>query len=195
MSMMGEINFFLGLQVKQFATGIFINQSKYIFDILKKFKMENCTTVATLMAPGSKIDPDGKDVNLTNYRGMIGSLMYLTASRPDIVFSTCLCARFQAKPKESHLGAVKRIFRYLKGTPYLGLWYPKGIGYELPAYSDADFGGSMLGRKSTSGHVQFLGDKLVSWASKKQNYVSTSTAEAEYVAAASCCSKVLWMKT
>lgn len=149
------------------------------------------------MAPGSKIgpDPDGKNVNVTLYRGMIGSLMYLTASRPDIMFSTCLCVRFQANPKESHLGFVKRIFRYLKGTPYLGIWYPKGTGYELTAYSDADFGGSMLDRKSTSGHVQFLGDKLVSWASKKQNCVSTSIAEAEYVAAASCCSQVLWMKT
>ncbi|KAI3730029.1 hypothetical protein L6452_18705 [Arctium lappa] len=197
MSMMGEMNFFLGLQVKQFSTGIFINQSKYILDILRKYKMENCKPIGTLMAPGTKIstDPSGKSVDVRNYRGMIGSLMYLTSSRPDIMFSTCLCSRYQTAPKESHLAAVKRIFRYLKGTADLGLWYPKDTGFQLTAYSEADHAGCMLDRKSTSGHVQFLGDKLVSWASKKQLCISTSTAEAEYVAAASCCSQVLWMRT
>ncbi|KAI3735634.1 hypothetical protein L6452_15141 [Arctium lappa] len=195
MSMMGEMNFFLGLQVKQLSTGIFINQSKYILDILQKYKMENCKSIGTPMAPGTKIhtDPSGKSVDVRTYRGMIGSLMYLTSSRPDIMFSTCLCSRYQAAPKESHLAAVRRIFRYLKGTADLGLWYPKDTGFQLTAYSDADHAGCMLDRKSTYGHVQFLGDKLVSWASKKQLCVSTSTAEAEYVAAASCCSQVLWM--
>ncbi|KAJ9536524.1 hypothetical protein OSB04_un000276 [Centaurea solstitialis] len=189
MSMMGEINFFLGLQVKQFTDGIFINQSKYIFDLLKKYDMSSCNSIGTPMATGNKIGPDheGKDVDLRTYRGMVGSLMYLTASRPDIMFATCVCARYQAKPKESHLAAVKRIFRYLKGTPYYGLWYPKGLGFELQAYSDADYGGCNMDRKSTSGHIQLLGNKLVSWASKKQQCVSTSTAESEYVAAASCC--------
>ncbi|KAJ9536426.1 LOW QUALITY PROTEIN: hypothetical protein OSB04_un000384 [Centaurea solstitialis] len=197
MSMMGEINFFLGLQVKQFTDGIFINQSKYIFDLLKKYDMSSCNSIGTPMATGNKIGPDheGKDVDLRTYRGMVGSLMYLTASRPDIMFATCVCARYQAKPKESHLAAVKRIFRYLKGTPYYGLWYPKGLGFELQAYSDADYGGCNMDRKSTSGHIQLLGNKLVSWASKKQQCVSTSTAESEYVAAASCCSQVLWMQT
>ncbi|KAJ9536523.1 hypothetical protein OSB04_un000275 [Centaurea solstitialis] len=197
MSMMGEINFFLGLQVKQFSDGIFINQSKYIFDLLKKYDMSSCNSIGTPMATGNKIGPDheGKDVDLRTYRGMVGSLMYLTASRPDIMFATCVCARYQAKPKESHLAAVKRIFRYLKGTPYYGLWYPKGLGFELQAYSDADYGGCNMDRKSTSGHIQLLGNKLVSWASKKQQCVSTSTAESEYVAAASCCSQVLWMQT
>ncbi|KAJ9541699.1 hypothetical protein OSB04_028205 [Centaurea solstitialis] len=197
MSMMGEINFFLGLQVKQFTDGIFINQSKYIFYLLKKYDMSSCNSIGTPMATGNKIGPDheGKDVDLRTYRGMVGSLMYLTASRPDIMFATCVCARYQAKPKESHLAAVKRIFRYLKGTPYYGLWYPKGLGFELQAYSDADYGGCNMDRKSTSGHIQLLGNKLVSWASKKQQCVSTSTAESEYVAAASCCSQVLWMQT
>ncbi|KAJ9561548.1 hypothetical protein OSB04_006708 [Centaurea solstitialis] len=197
MSMMGEINFFLGLQVKQFPDGIFINQSKYIFDLLKKYDMSSCNSIGTPMATGNKIGPDheGKDVDLRTYRGMVGSLMYLTASRPDIMFATCVCARYQAKPKESHLAAVKRIFRYLKGTPYYGLWYPKGLGFELQAYSDADYCGCNMDRKSTSGHIQLLGNKLVSWASKKQQCVSTSTAESEYVAAASCCSQVLWMQT
>ncbi|KAJ9544933.1 LOW QUALITY PROTEIN: hypothetical protein OSB04_024640 [Centaurea solstitialis] len=197
MSMMGEINFFLGLQVRQFSDGIFINQSKYIFDLLKKYDMSGCHSIGTPMATGNSIGPDheGKDVDLRNYRSMVGSLMYLTVSRPDIMFATCVCARYQAKPKESHLAAVKRIFRYLKGTPYYGIWYPKGLGFELQAYTDADYGGCNMDRKSTSGHLQFLGNKLVSWASKKQQCVSTSTAESEYVAAASCCSQVLWMQS
>ncbi|KAI3735800.1 hypothetical protein L6452_15315 [Arctium lappa] len=197
MNLMGEMNFFLGLQVKQFSTGIFINQSKYIREILRKFQMENTKPIGTPMAPGTKIgtNPSGKAVDIRTYRGMIGSLMYLTSSRPDIMFSTCLCARYQANPKEIHLTAVKRIFRYLKGTADLGLWYPKDTSFELTAYTDADHAGCMLDRKSTSGHVQFLGDKLVSWGSKKQLCVSTSTAEAEYVAAASCCSQVLCMRT
>ncbi|KAJ9547142.1 hypothetical protein OSB04_019685 [Centaurea solstitialis] len=197
MSMMGEINFFLGLQVRQFLDGIFINQSKYIFDLLKKYDMSGCHSIGTPMATGNSIGPDheGKDVDLRNYRSMVGSLMYLTASRPDIMFATCVCAKYQAKPKESHLAAVKRIFRYLKGTPYYGIWYPKGLGFELQAYTEADYGGCNMDRKSTSGHLQFLGNKLVSWTSKKQQCVSTSTAESEYVAAASCCSQVLWMQS
>ncbi|KAI3758622.1 hypothetical protein L6452_06189 [Arctium lappa] len=153
------------LQVKQFSSGNYINQSKYIFDILRKFKMENSKPIGTPMAPGTKIstDPSGKTVDVRTYRGMIGSLMYLTSSRPDIMFSTCLCARYQANPKEIHLSAVKSIFRYLKGTSDLGLWYPKDTSFELTAYIDADHTGCMLDRKSTSGHIQFLGDKLVLW--------------------------------
>ncbi|KAJ9552796.1 hypothetical protein OSB04_016841 [Centaurea solstitialis] len=196
MSMMGELSFFLGLQVKQTKEGIFINQSKYTKDLLKKFSFESCSPMKTPMAPPVKLDsdPNGNSINITEYRGMIGSLLYLTASRPDIMFSTCLCARFQADPKESHLYAVKRIFRYLKGTPDLGLWYPKDSGFDLIGYSDSDFAGSKLDRKSTTGSCQLLGGKLVSWSSKKQHSVSTSTAEAEYVAARSCCAQILWMK-
>ncbi|KAJ9545484.1 hypothetical protein OSB04_025191 [Centaurea solstitialis] len=197
MSMMGELNFFLGIQVKQNPDGIFINQSKYIKDMLKKFSMTDCSPIKTPMPTGNLLGPDlaGKPVDQKIYRSMIGSLLYLTATRPDIMFATCFCARFQATPKESHLAAVKRILRYLKGTPELGLWYPKDSSFELISFTDSDYGGCKLDRKSTSGSCQFLGDKLVSWTSKKQNCVSTSTAEAEYVAAASCCSQVLWMKT
>ncbi|KAJ9544584.1 LOW QUALITY PROTEIN: hypothetical protein OSB04_024291 [Centaurea solstitialis] len=140
-------------------------------------------------------DTSGKPVDQKTYRAIIGSLLYLTASRPDIVFSTGVCARFQCDPRDSHLSAVKRILRYLKGTPDFGLWYPKDSGFELIAYIDSDHAGCKLNRKSTSGACQFLGDKLVSWSSRKQNCVSLSTAEAEYVAAACCCSQVLWMKT
>ena len=103
------------------------------------------------------------------------------------MFATCLCARFQADPRESHLVALKRIFRYFKGTPNLGIWYPRESGFDLIGYSDADYAGCKIDRKSTTGTCQFLGNKLVSWFSKKQNYVSTSTAEAEYIVAGSCC--------
>ncbi|KAJ9548573.1 hypothetical protein OSB04_021116, partial [Centaurea solstitialis] len=150
----------------------------------------------TPMAPSLSLDKDskGKPVDVTLYRGMIGSLLYLTASRPDIMYSTCLCARYQAEPKESHLTAVKRIFRYLKETPNLGLWYSKDSGFDLTAYSDSDFAGCKIDRKSTTGGCHLLGGKLVSWTSKKQNSVSTSTAEAEYVAAEICCAQVLWLR-
>ncbi|KAJ9541735.1 hypothetical protein OSB04_028241 [Centaurea solstitialis] len=197
MSMMGELNFFLGIQVKQNPDDIFINQSKYIKDMLKKFHMTDCSPIKTPMPTGNLLGPDlaGKSVDQKIYRSMIGSLLYLTATGLDIMFATCFCARFQANPKESHLAAVKRILRYLKGTPELGLWYPKDSSFELICFTDSDYGGCKLDRKSTSGSCQFLGDKLVSWTSKKQNCVSTSTAEAKYVAAASCCSQVLWMKT
>nr|GFB07452.1 uncharacterized mitochondrial protein AtMg00810-like [Tanacetum cinerariifolium] len=122
-----------------------------------------------------KLDLVGKPVDHTDYRSMIGSLMYVTSSIPDIMFATCMCARYQANPNEHHVSAVKRIFRYLKGTINLGLWYPKDSGFDLTAYSDADHAGCHLDQKSTSGSVQFLGDKLMCWPSKKQNCVSIST--------------------
>jgi len=196
MSMMGELNYFLGLQIKQTKEGIFINQAKYVKDLLKKFDFEGMKPLSTPMSSSIKIDKDenGKAVDITKYRGMIGSLLYLTASRPDIMYSVCLCARYQSNPKESHLNAVKRIFRYLSGTKNLGLWYPKGTHIDLFSYTDADWAGCTIDRKSTSGTCHFLGFALVSWFSKKQNLVALSTAEAEYISAASCCAQVLWMK-
>jgi hypothetical protein len=196
MSMMGELTYFLGLQVNQTKNGIFISQGKYVKDLLNKFGYKDCSPMKTPMATATKLDEDlsGKSVDVTAYRGMIGSLLYLTASRPDIMFATCLCARYQSCPKESHLQAVKRIFRYLKGSPNLGLWYPKDSGFDLIGYSDSDFAGCKLDRKSTSGGCQLLGNRLVSWSSKKQHSVSISTAEAEYVAAGSCCAQILWMQ-
>ncbi|KAK1424228.1 hypothetical protein QVD17_19549 [Tagetes erecta] len=196
MSSMGEINFFLGLQVKQSADRIFINQSKFVEKLLKKFKIQDFQTIRTPSDVNCKIQPDskGKSVDQTLYRSMIGSLMYLTASRPDIMYAVCVCARYQSDPKESHLVAVKRIFRYLKGKPNLGLWYPYEGNFELYSYSDSDFGGCALDRKSTTGGCQFLGPRLVSWQCKKQTNVSVSTAEAEYIAASAGCSQVLWLQ-
>ncbi|GJU44560.1 putative ribonuclease H-like domain-containing protein [Tanacetum coccineum] len=138
-------------------------------------------------------DEDGEDVDVHVYRSMIGSLMYLTASRLDIMFDVCACARFQVTPKASHLNAVKRIFRYLKHQPKLGLWYPRDSPFELEAFSDSDYGGAILDRKSTTGGCQFLGRRLISWQCKKQTIVANSTTEAECVAAANCCGQVLWI--
>ena len=196
MSMMGELNFFLGLQIKQTSNGTMIHQQKYVKELLKRFDMDNAKEIDTPIATATKLDLDehGISVDQKLYRGMIGSLLYLTASRPDIVFSVGLCARFQSDPKESHLKAVKRILRYLKGTGPLGLWYPKGGSFNLVGYTDADYAGFLVDRKSTSGMAHFLGECLVSWGTKKQNSVALSTAEAEYVAAASCCSQLLWIK-
>ncbi|KAL8120799.1 hypothetical protein AgCh_017833 [Apium graveolens] len=132
MSMMGELSYFLGLQVKKNEEGTFICQTKYTRNLLKKFGMQDCSSASTPMATTTKLDKDtGKLVDITDYRGMIGSLLYLTASRPDIMYATCLCARFQADPREPHLTAVKRIFKYLKGTTDLGLWYPRESDFKL----------------------------------------------------------------
>ncbi|GJU03966.1 putative ribonuclease H-like domain-containing protein [Tanacetum coccineum] len=168
MSSMGELTFFLGLQVKQQPDGIFISQDKYVADILKKFDFWFIRTATTPIESNKPLvkDEDGEDVDVHVYRSMIGSLMYLTASRPDIMFAVCACARFQVTPKASHLNAVKRIFRYLKHQPKLGLWYPRDSPFELEAFSDSDYGGASLDRKSTT----------------------------EYVAAANCCRQVLWIQ-
>ncbi|GJZ49660.1 retrovirus-related pol polyprotein from transposon TNT 1-94 [Tanacetum coccineum] len=182
MSLMGEMKFFLGLQIHQSPRGIFINQAKYALEILKKHGMEKCDTVGTPMATKPKLDADlsGKLVDQTDYRSKIGSLMYLTSSRPDIVQAVCYCARYQARPTEKHLKEVKRIFRYLRGTINMGLWYPKDSGFELTAFLDADHAGCLNTRKSTYRGIQFLGDKLVSWMSKKQDCTAMSSTKAEY---------------
>ena len=178
MSMMGELNFFLGLQIKQTPVGTSIHQQKYIKELLKKYDMNEAKSNDTPIGTTTKLDKDepGSPVNDTRYRGMIGSLLYLTASRPDIVFSVGLCARFQSFPKESHLKAVKRILRYLKGTINLVLWYPTGDSFDLKGFADADYAGHMVDRKSTSGMAHFLGPCLISWATRKQNSVALSTA-------------------
>nr|GFA02889.1 hypothetical protein [Tanacetum cinerariifolium] len=168
------------------------------YDVLSQFLIDkDFQKVPTPMVEQAKLKLDfvGKPVNHTDYRNMIGSLMYVTSSRPDIMFATCMCVRYQANPNEHHVLAVKRIFRYLKRTINLGLWYLKDSGFDLTAYSDVDPARCHLDQKSTSGSVQFLGDKLVCWSSKKQNFVSISTAESEYVTVSSCCAQVLWMRT
>ncbi|GKB10892.1 putative ribonuclease H-like domain-containing protein [Tanacetum coccineum] len=196
MSSMGELTFFLGLQVQQKKDGIFISQDKYVADILKKFDFATVKTASTPIESNKALikDEEADSVDVHLYRSMIGSLMYLTTSRPDIMFVVCACARFQVTPKMSHLHAVKRIFRYLKGQPKLGLWYPRDSPFDLEAFSDSDYAGASLDRKSTTGGCQFLGKRLISWQCKKQTIVANSTTEAEYVAAANCCGQVLWIQ-
>ncbi|GJT86883.1 putative ribonuclease H-like domain-containing protein [Tanacetum coccineum] len=180
MSSMGELTFFLGLQVKQKNDGSFISQDKYMTEILKKFSFIDVKTASIPMETQKLLlkDEDGEEVDVHLYRSMIGSLMYLTSLRPDIMFAVCACARYQANPKISHLHAIKRIFRYLKGQPKLGLWYPKDSTFDLIAYTDSDYVGASLDRKSTIGGCQFLGSILISWQCKKQIVVANSTTEA-----------------
>nr|GFB70875.1 hypothetical protein [Tanacetum cinerariifolium]GFB70881.1 hypothetical protein [Tanacetum cinerariifolium] len=168
-------------------------KTSFLNGILKEEVYVGQPLVPTPMVEQAKLKLDlvGKTVDHTDYRNTIRSLMYVTSSRPDIMFTTCMYARYQANPNEHHVSAVKKIFRYLKGTINLGLWYPKDSGFDLTAYSDADHAGCHLDRKSTSGSVKFLGDKLVCWSSKKQNCVSISTAESEYVAVSGCYAQVL----
>ncbi|GJX75164.1 putative ribonuclease H-like domain-containing protein [Tanacetum coccineum] len=185
-----------GLQVKQKEDGIFISQDKYVAEILRKFDLTNVKTASTLVDTEKTLvkDANGDDVDVHLYRSMIGSLMYLTASRHDIMYVVCVCARFQVTSKALHLHALKRIFRYSKGQPNLGLWYLRDSLFKLVAYTDSDYAGASLDRKYTTGGCQFLGSRLISWQCKKQTVVATSTSEAEYVAAASCCAQVLWIQ-
>nr|GFB14842.1 retrovirus-related Pol polyprotein from transposon TNT 1-94 [Tanacetum cinerariifolium] len=197
MSLMGEMEFFLGLQIHQSPSGIFINQAKYTLKILHKHGMDICQSIGTPMATKPKLDADlsGNPVDQTDYRSKIGSVMYLTSNRQDIVQAVCFCARYQSRPTEKHLKEVKRIFRYLRGIVNMGLYYPKGSSFALTAFLDVDHAGCIDSHKSTSGGIQFLGDKLVSWMSKKQNCTAMSSAEAEYVALFASYAQVMWMRT
>ncbi|GKA47014.1 uncharacterized mitochondrial protein-like protein [Tanacetum coccineum] len=183
MSSIGELTFFLGLQVQQKKDGIFISQDKYVVEILKKFWFIEVKTTSTPIETQKHLlkDDDGEEVDVHMYRSMIGSLMYLTSSRPDIMFAVCACARYQVNPKVSHLHVVKRIFRYLKGQPKLGLWYLKDSPFDLVAYTDSDYAGASLDMKSTTGGCQFLGCRLISWQCKKQTvgYAKFPLTEAE----------------
>nr|GEZ13752.1 putative ribonuclease H-like domain-containing protein [Tanacetum cinerariifolium] len=169
------------------------------YDELSKFLLSKglSKSIGTQMTT-KHLDADlsGTPVDQTKYHSKVGALMYLTASRPDIMHATGYCARYQAQPTEKHLTAVKRIFQYLKDTIHMGLWYPKDTGFELTAFLDSDHAGCLDSRKSISGGIQFLGgDKLVSCSSKKQDCTSMSSAEAEYVSLSACCAQVLWMRT
>nr|GEZ43038.1 hypothetical protein [Tanacetum cinerariifolium] len=198
-----------GLGFNKISIGIFINQSKYALESLKKYGFKFCDPVDTPMVEKSKLDEDryGKAIDPSHYCGMIGTLLYLTASRPDLQFAICMCAPYQARPTEKHVHAVKRIFRYLRGTVNRGLWYPKGSSVALTAFTDADHAGCQDTRQSTSGSVQFLGERLISWSSKRQKSAAISkrliswsskrqksadisSTEAEYIALSGCCAQI-----
>jgi hypothetical protein len=167
--MMGELKFFLGFQIKQLKDDMFISETKYTNDVLKKFDMDKAKPIKTPMPTIGHLDlnEDGKAVDQKVYRAMIGSLLYICASRSDIMLSVFMCARFETNPKECHLVAVKRIFRYLMHTPNPGLWYSKGSTFELLGYFDSDYVDCKMNEKSNTGTCQFIGRSMVSWSSKK----------------------------
>jgi hypothetical protein len=196
MSDLGKMRFFLGIEVLQKSDGIYICQRKYALEVLRRFGMMESNSVGSPIVPGFKIsrDENGDFVDETYYKQLVGSLMYLTATRPDMMFVTCLISRYMAKPMEIHLQAAKRALRYLKGTVNYGIHYKKGGDGELLAFTDSDYAGDMEDRKSTSGYVFLMSSSAVSWCSKKQPIVTLSTTEAEFVAAAVCACQGVWMK-
>jgi hypothetical protein len=196
MSDLGKMRYFLGIEVLQNSGGIYICQKKYALEVLKRFGMMECNAVKNPIVPGCKVnkDEDGVKVDETYYKQLVGSLMYLTATRPDMMFVTCLISRYMAKPTELHLQIAKRALRYLRGTVNFGIQYKKGGSNELLAFTDSDYAGDIEDRKSTSGYVFVLSSGAVSWSSKKQPIVTLSTTEAEFVAAAMCVCQALWIK-
>ncbi|XP_050908615.1 secreted RxLR effector protein 161-like [Lathyrus oleraceus] len=196
MSLMGELSYFLGLQIKKLNKGTFVCQTEYCNELLKIFGMEDEKLIDTPMPTNGnlEINENGKDVDVNKYRAIIGFILYLTASRPDIMFSVCICAHHESAPKESHLKSIKCILRYLNGTSKYGLWYSKGIDFNFVGYTSSNFSSCKSDRKSTSGTLHMFSNALVIWHSKKQVYVALSTTEAEYVAAGSCCAQIVWLK-
>ncbi|MCH82787.1 copia-type polyprotein [Trifolium medium] len=196
MTDLGKMRHFLGIEVTQSSEGIFVCQQKYAKDILEKFKMDKSNAVCSPIVTGTRLSKHdkGDEVNPTEFKQIIGSLMYLTATRPDLMFVVHMIARFVEHPVETHMMAAKRILIYIKGTLDLGILYKKGMKAELVAYSDSDYGGDIDDRKSTSGYVFMIGSGAVSWLSKKQPIVTLSTTEAEFIAAAHCVCQGIWME-
>jgi hypothetical protein len=196
MTDLGLMNFFLGIEVDQSDDGIFICQTNYANEVLKRFRMLNCKPAATPMATGIKLSKydEGSYVDPTLYKRLVGSLMYLTTTRPDIMFVVSLISRFMETPKSTHWQAGKRILRYVAGTTNFGIRYTSSLNFELIRYTDNDFAGSIDDRKSTSGYIFSLGSGAVAWASKKQTIVTLSSTEAEYVATVAAACQVVWMR-
>jgi hypothetical protein len=190
MSMIEELTFFLGIQVKQTKQGTFIHQAKYTKDLMMKFNMTEIKPLSTSMSPATALDPDEnfEVVDQREYKSIIGSLLYPTVTQSNIHFVVRLCAHFQACPHSSHRTAVQRIFTYLKHTPEFGIWYSASSLLNLVGFFNADFVGCGIDRKSTFGTCYFLGSSLVCYSSRKQSSIAQSTTEAEYVAVASYCS-------
>ncbi|KAJ8630112.1 hypothetical protein MRB53_023435 [Persea americana] len=193
MSDLGMMHYFLGIEVVQSTNGIFISQKKYVQDILDKFRMKDCNPVSTPTEFGLKLNKDheGKKVDSTRYKQIVGSLMYLTATRPDIMYYVSLISRYMENP--THLLAAKRILRYLQGTRDFGLFYKKGEKLELFRFTNSDYAGDQDDRRSTSGYVFMLGTGAVSWSSKKQPIVTLSATEAKFIAATACACQAIWL--
>jgi len=196
MTDLGKMRYFLGIEVLQSCDGIFIGQKKYIKDVLTKFNMLDCNLVENPIVPGTKLlkTDKGAEVDSTIFKQLVGSLMYLNATRPDIAYSVNLISRFMEHPKDNHVLAAKRILRYLQGTQKLGIFYKAGGHEDLISYTDSDYARDLEDRKSTSGYIFMIGGGVISWASKKQLVVSLSTTEAEFIAAAICACQCVWLK-
>jgi len=196
MTDLGKMSYFLGVEVMQSEKGIFISQGKYAREVLDRFGMSNSKAVGNPIVPCNKLTKEGNEakVDAKKFKQMVGSLMYLTETRPDLMYAVSLVSRYMEAPDESHLQAVKRIMRYLKGTEKFGILYKRKGNGELIGYTDSDYAGDIDDRKSTSGYVFSLGSGVVSWASKKQPIVTLSTTEAEFVAAAFCASHAIWLE-
>ncbi|RZB65513.1 Retrovirus-related Pol polyprotein from transposon TNT 1-94 [Glycine soja] len=196
MTDMGLRAYYLGIEVKQEDKGIFITQEGYAKEVLKKFKMEDANPVGTLMECGSKLSKHekGENVDPTLYKSLVGSLRYLTCTRPDILYAVGVVSRYMEAPTTTHFKAAKRILRYIKGTTNFGLHYYSSDNYNIIGYSDSDWSGDLDDRKSTTGFVFFMGDTAFTWMSKKQPIVTLSTCEAEYVAATSCVCHAIWLR-
>ena len=197
MSMIGKLTHFLGLQIRQQDSGIFLSQSKYDKNLVKKFGLEYASTLRSPMSPNVKLIVDllGKSVDSSLYRSMIGSLLYLIVSRPDISYSVGMCAKYHANPKESYMIALKRIIMYVKTIIDFGAWYRKGTNDVLAGHFDTNWAGNVDDRKSTLGGCFYVGNNHVPWISKKHNSISLSTVEDEYIVVGSCCTQLLWMQT
>ncbi|GJS93535.1 retrovirus-related pol polyprotein from transposon TNT 1-94 [Tanacetum coccineum] len=198
MTDLGKVRYFLGIEVRQSEAGVFICQKRYAQGVLERFNMEKCNSVQNPIVPGCQLTRDEKGVSVDNtrYKQLIGSLMYLTGTRPDIMFVVSMLSRYMEHPTEMHFQAAKRVLRYIKGTMGLGILYKKGGKKDgnLVAYTDSDYARDLDDRKSTSGYVFLLNSGVVSWSSKKQPIVTLSTTEAEFVAAASCACQAVWLR-
>lgn len=195
MTDLGRMKYFLGVEIEQVEEGIFLCQNKYAQEIITRFGMENCNAVKNPIVPGTRLSKEGgEDVDATQYKQLIGSLMYLTNTRPDIMYVVCFLSRFMAYPKNVHMLAAKRVIRYIKGTSEMGLLYKRSSGEDLLAYTDSDYAGDTDTSRSTSGYVFMMSEAAVAWSSRKQPVVTLSTTEAEYVAASACACQCVWMK-
>jgi hypothetical protein len=196
MSDLGKMRYFLSIEVLQKEGGIFISQQKYTNEVLERFNMGQCNSVKNPIVPGFKLTKDegGVQVDSTLYKQMVESLMYLTATRLDLMFVVSLISRYMEHPTESHMLATKRILRYVKGTTKFRMFYRKGGDIEFCGYTDSDYAGDQDDRKSISGYVFMMNSSAISWSSKKQPVVTLSTTEAEFIAAASSACQVVWLR-
>nr|GEW91104.1 copia-type polyprotein [Tanacetum cinerariifolium] len=195
MSDLGKMRYFMGIDVLQTAAGIHVSQYKYAIEILSRFKMSDCNAVMNPIVPGCKLkSEEGELVDETLFKSLVGSLMYITTTRPDIQFIVSYISRFMSKPTDSHLVAAKRVLRYLQGTLDYGIWYRRGGKGEMEVFTDSDFAGDWNDRKSTSGYLVLWDGAAITWSSKKQSVVALSSTEAEYVAAAACACQVVWLR-